>query len=182
MGLERYFQCLVLFRKMFLKERRLCHSRKGGIGFRITENLLNKKLSVFPHSWRVITATQLEKLEAERREILWFDLSSLHYSWCVQNMFGFCEVQDTEYLCLPQQYFALYVELSAQILERGIGRPIPWDITGVKFFEDTWVDHAKGSLNVSQGGDIYLLQGTKKTMHYKTAQFWFPQQKTSTKK
>lgn len=124
---------------------------------RITENLLNKKFSVLPHSWRPTIATQLEKLEAERREILWFDLSSLYDSWCVQNASGFCEVQDTEYLCLPQQYFDLYIELSAQILEGGIGRPVPWDILGVKFFEDTWVDYAKGSLIVSQGSDIYIL-------------------------
>lgn len=75
----------------------------------------------------------------------------------MQNVSGFCEVQVTAYLCLPQQYFDLYIELSSQILEGAIGRPIPWDILGVKFFEDTWVDYAKGSLTVSQGGDIYIL-------------------------
>lgn len=40
-------------------------------------------------------------------------------------------------LCLPQQYLEFYIELSAQIPEGGIGRPILWDTLGVKFFEDT---------------------------------------------
>lgn len=93
---------------MLLKEHRLCHSGEGGIGFfRITEILLNKKLSVFPHSWRPDIATQLEKLEAERREILICDLSFLRYSWCVHDASEFCEVRDTEYLFLAQQYFEL---------------------------------------------------------------------------
>lgn len=148
MGIERHFQCLALFRKTFLLEHMLCHSKEGGIGFfRITVNLVNKKLSVFPPSWSPITATQLEELEAERREILWFDPNSLHYSWCVHNASGFCAVQDTEYLCLPQQYSELYIELSTQILQGGTGRPIPWDILGVEFFEVAWVDYVKRSLN-----------------------------------
>lgn len=38
---------------------------------------------------------------------------------------------------MSQQYFELYIELSAQILEGAIGRTISWDILGVKFFGDT---------------------------------------------
>lgn len=74
----------------------------------LTENLLNKKLSVFLHSWRPIIAIQLEKLEAERTETLWFDPNSLHYSWCVQNASGFCEVQDTVYLSASAIFWALH--------------------------------------------------------------------------
>lgn len=71
MGPERHFQFLVLFMKMFLKEHRVCCFGEGGIGlFRIIQNFLNKKLFVFPHSWRPIIMTQIAKLEAERREIL----------------------------------------------------------------------------------------------------------------
>lgn len=124
MGPETYF--LVLFMKVFLKEHRLCCFEEGGISFfGISQNILNKKLSVFPHSWSPIIVIQIEKLEAERREILWFKPSSCTHSWCGQNVSRFCEVWDTEYLRLPQQYLEIYVKLSAQIPEGGIGRPIP---------------------------------------------------------
>lgn len=70
-GTRKVFSVSGVFMKTFLKEHRACWFGEGGIGFfGITQNLLNKKLSVFPHSWRPIIATQIEKLEAERREIL----------------------------------------------------------------------------------------------------------------
>lgn len=34
-----------------------------------------------------------------------------------------------------------------------------WNILGIKFFEDTWVDYGKGSLNVLQRGDIFHYVG-----------------------
>lgn len=54
-----------------------------------------------------------------------------------------------------QQHAEVYIELSAWILEGGTGRANPGDILGVKLV--MWEDYAEGSLNVSQGGDIYFL-------------------------
>lgn len=157
MGPERYFQLLVLFTKMFLKENRLCHFGGGEIGFfRITQNLLNRKLSVSPHSWRPIIATQIEKLEAERREILWFNWfnpSSLH-------------TQPLCAKCVQVLWSVRYrISLSASAIfgglhwaERSNPRRWHWEANplGHPWCQILWGYSSR--LNASQWGDIYLLQ------------------------
>lgn len=85
--------------------------------FRIIEKLLNKKLPVFHHSWRSIIVTQLEKLETEKEKFS--DLAQIGYiiAGVCKTWLGSVEVQDTDHLWLSQQYFELFIELRAQILE-----------------------------------------------------------------
>lgn len=161
---ERYFQFLVLFTKMFLKECRLCCFGEGGIGFfRITQNLLNKKLSVFPHSWRPIIATQIEKLEAGRREILLFNPNSLHTQLvcakCVQVLWS----------------VTYWISLSASATFEALhwaecSNPRRWHWEGNPLGR-CWCQILWGylsRLNASQRGDIYLLQTMEKTICHAT--------------
>lgn len=160
---ERYFQFLVLFTKIFLIECRLCCFGEGGISFfRITQNLLNKKLSVFPHSWRPIIATQIEKLEAGR-EILWFNPSSLHTQLVCAK-------------CVQVLWSVRYgISLSASAIFEALhwakgSNPRRWhweaNPLGHPWCQILWGYLSR--LNASQRGDIYLLQSKEKTICYET--------------
>lgn len=150
--------------KMFLKEHRVCCFGEGGIGFsRITQNLLNKKLSVFPHSWRPITVTQIEKLEAERREILWFNPSSLNTqvvcAKCIQVLWS---VRYWISLCASAIFGALHWAKCSN------PRKWHWEANplGHPWCQIFWEYLSR--LNASQQGDSYLLQRMERIICHKT--------------